>query len=330
MPTPSFVSPAAAPEDWRRLQGEFHRFLASFHPTWGSAQAKSLFQQTERGWLYSLVWRPTAGDALGLAFAQDTPSGSRIHGVWVEPADSRSLARFLHDFEREMGRPVVVITDVLPGMELADQVSFFEERGYWHRAKVLMRREMRRGVLSPPGSSEIRPLLRSDIPELVTLYSRAYHERPGEFWVWTAPDPVADAELTWRSLLDPSGEWVPNHRAEASFVWVANKKVVGAVAVEDRPSGVPYISDLIVDPEHHRHGIGRRLMERTLLELSQGPSEVVELAAIQYGAPYRLYEKIGFREVAPPDGRYDGHWVLGPDPTRGLRGGFSGPRATKD
>jgi GNAT superfamily N-acetyltransferase len=97
-------------------------------------------------------------------------------------------------------------------------------------------------------------------------------------------------------------------------VWQAEEHVVGTVLVEVAPEGTAFIDDLIVEPALQRRGIGRSLLERAIEELTRDVPRRIELTAVRFGAPYRLYLKVGFGEVPPPEGRIDGHWVRGRSP----------------
>jgi ribosomal protein S18 acetylase RimI-like enzyme len=60
------------------------------------------------------------------------------------------------------------------------------------------------------------------------------------------------------------------------------------------PAGV--VHDLVVDPEHRRRGIGRRLLEAMLGELtSRRAPRVVLSTAVQNEPAQRLFASVGFR-----------------------------------
>jgi GNAT superfamily N-acetyltransferase len=197
-----------------------------------------------------------------------------------------------------------------------EQPRLFGPLGFWHREKVRMRREATAVAPRRPGDSEIRAVVPSDLPQMTRAYARAYTERPGEFWLWqSAGEAAAEADEDIGGLLDADGRWEEGFLPNASFVWDSDHGILGFVSLHRREGGVAFVSDVVVDPEHQRRGIGRRLLERALAELTGESPRPVELSAIRYGAPYRLYLSLGFREVGAPDGRLDGHWVRGPDPT---------------
>jgi GNAT superfamily N-acetyltransferase len=116
------------------------------------------------------------------------------------------------------------------------------------------------------------------------------------------------------SHIDSHGKWNANFRADASVVWDVGGRVVGAVLVEEFEKDHPFVEDVIVEPEFHRRGIGRALMEAAILRIMQQTPRTIELAATRFGAPYRLYNQLGFEEIPPPAGSLDGDWVRGPSP----------------
>jgi ribosomal protein S18 acetylase RimI-like enzyme len=62
------------------------------------------------------------------------------------------------------------------------------------------------------------------------------------------------------------------------------------------PAGVLY--DIVVDPEHRRHGVGRMLLDATLEALkSRGAPRVVLSTAERNVAAQRLFDRAGFRRT---------------------------------
>ena len=58
------------------------------------------------------------------------------------------------------------------------------------------------------------------------------------------------------------------------------------------------LHDIIVDPEHREHGVGRKLLDETLAFLqSRGAPRVVLETAERNEAAQRLFEKAGFRRT---------------------------------
>jgi GNAT superfamily N-acetyltransferase len=315
--SPPFSDARSNPELAGRLRDELRRFLTSTYPPWGAHQADSLDRQEAGGRLFSLLWHPSTDDLIGLALAHRRNGSLRIHGLWLQPSGCESLRRFLSDFDRHGTGSLEAITDLLPGLRPEEQPRLFEPLGFWHREKVRMRREATAVPPHRPVASELRSVVPPDLPQMTRVYASAYTERPGEFWLWeSATEAAAEAEEDIGRLLDAGGRWEEGFLPDASFVWDSGGGILGFVSIHRREGGVAFVSDLVVDPRHQRRGIGRRLLERALTELTSESPQPVELSAIRFGAPYRLYRSLGFREVGPPDGRLDGHWVRGPDPTR--------------
>ena len=62
------------------------------------------------------------------------------------------------------------------------------------------------------------------------------------------------------------------------------------------PAGVLY--DIVVDPVHRGHGVGRKLLDATIAALAQkGSPRVVLSTAQQNGAAQHLFEHAGFRRT---------------------------------
>lgn len=311
-----FVPPESDRERLRILTSRHEKYLETAFPGWGTYQSASLARQTANGSLSALLWVSRSGTADGLILVTSSRSPAGVHGVWLEPSTPETLTEILTDLEREVGSPLATVTDVLPGVGPDAQSTVFGGMGFWHREKVLMRRAPggladRRSV--PP---EVRPIRREDLDAVVGLYVRAYTSRPGEFWVWGQPDPAhwTDAREDVMSHLDSRGGWERNFLSSASFVWSTAHGILGAVLVEANRGDCPYIEDLIVEPEFHRRGIGRALMEASIERIMQDGPRAAELAAIRFGAPYRFYQRLGFDEVPPAAGRLDGQWVRGRSP----------------
>jgi GNAT superfamily N-acetyltransferase len=312
---PGRLSPAdAEPELRDSLLAQYRRFLERSHPDWGHRQLAALARQAGSGSLTLSLWRSSSPHATGLVWTQEVPAGACLHGVWIEPGGSETLEALLSDLEAEGTRVVEAVTDVLPEIDAPEQDHLFERRGFWHRAKVLMRREVTVPMGSATGTSQVRGIRRDDLPEIVEIYARAYSYRPGEFWTWTAPDSHAEAVRDVMGHLDQAGQWAPSFLPEASFVYEHEGWLLGAVLVERSHDGAAYVEDLVVDPAHHRQGIGRSLLERAIAEVTQDRPQAIELGAIRFGAPYRLYTRLGFVELPPPRGRLDGHWIRGESP----------------
>lgn len=307
---PAESDPALA----ERLTEEHRRFLEMSYPAWGIRQAGALARQRASGSLSLLLWKGPRGAGTGLVWLETLQTGARVHGLWAEPAGIGSIEEILDAVQRAGTGPVSAVTDVLPGLALEEQSSFFVPKGFWHRAKVLMRRAAQNRAIAPSVFPNVRPITPRDLGPLVGTYARAYSSRPGEFWTWSSPDSWAEAERDIGSHLGADGGWASGFLPNASFVWEDDGRVLGAILVGIGTSGAPYVEDLIVEPESQRKGIGRCLLENAIAELSRQRPVAIELAAIRGGAPYRLYCALGFEEVPPPTGRLDGHWIRGTSP----------------
>ncbi len=297
-----------------RLVERHRQFLEERFPFWGRSQANALARQVDDGSLTIRPWTARDERAIGVAWVQTADGGLRVHGLWTEPTGPGPVTELLADLPRERAGTVQVVTDVLPGFDAEAQEDHFAGLGYWHRAKVLIRRSPDAARIAPPRSPRIRPIAPTDLLAVTRVYAAAYADRPGEFWAWAVPSAAQEAERDLRRHLGPTGGWSDSFLADASQVWDDAGTVRGAVLLGRGGRGHPWVDDLIVEPAFHRQGIGRALLEAAIAQVtSQGP-ENIDLAAIRFGAPYRLYRRVGFEEVPPPEGRLDGHWVRGPSP----------------
>ena len=314
MPHGSIAPAESDLEECRQLTAEHERWLAETFPGWGSRQVKSLTQQKASRRLSALLWESDDRLSRGLALVSPAQNEAGIHGLWLRPWSLRSLGDMLSGVEHEIPGPVQTVTDVLPEPDPEEQSRWFRARGFWHRQKVLMRLTSPTSAETGHAPREIRPLRRADLEQVVGLYVRAHTSRPGEFWTWGPPDNWAEAQRDVMDHVDAEGHWTSDFLPDASFVWESHGRVLGAVLVDADRRGCSYVSDLLVEPEFHRQGIGRSLMERSIQEIQHAGPQLVELAAIRFGAPYRLYRRLGFEEVPPPQGRLDGQWVRGKVP----------------
>jgi len=280
-------------------------------PLWGGRQATALKEQLAHGWLRPLLWQPTPTGPEGLVVVAPLRAGVELHGAVFEPVGAETLRALLRDLEVERGAPAPIVTDALPGVDLEEQSHVLTPLGYWHRAKVLLRRPASGPLPDRPSDGAIRPMAPHDRAALVRLYASAYAKRPGEFWVAETPDPTIDG----REFFDQFASSDPDRFqgdliAHASFVWEEGSEPLGCIVATAGP--IPTVANVMVDPNHQRRGIGERLMVAALHAL-RATERDVELVAVRDSPPYRLYRRFGFAEVPAPEGRRDGHWV---HPTR--------------
>ena len=139
----------------------------------------------------------------------------------------------------------------------------------------------------------------ADAPRLESLRVRAWREAyPGmvEQHVLDDLDPTDPAELAvWRTLID---------EADLRVIVAENEggDLIGFCALAapsrdaDEPEGVAEIVALYVDPEHYRGGVGRAMVKRALLRLSEaGWKECTVWTLTENMRALALYESLGFR-----------------------------------
>jgi ribosomal protein S18 acetylase RimI-like enzyme len=146
----------------------------------------------------------------------------------------------------------------------------------------------------------IRPARREDLPALGRLGSLLVQEHhqfdPRRFIAATEGTAAGYASWLGSQLEQP---------AVIMLVGDRNGKVVGFAygAVEGPdymslrgPAGVLY--DIIVDPDHRREGVGRRLLHAIIEDMyGRGAPRVVLSTATQNLAAQRLFESAGFRRT---------------------------------
>lgn len=309
-----FHSPSTDPDLYNRLKGGLVSFLEETYPRWGRSQAEALLTDVDKGRLFPALWKPTDGSSRGLCLTGGKEGDEGVWGLYLDPSGPAHIRSFLVDLEARDGEGVRSVIDVLPGLGLDEQPALFEPFGYWHFAKVLMRREPTPGLPFFPNRPEIRPARPEDFQAIVRLFGLAYgSERPGEWWVEYSVYSEENARAYLRQFINEDGTWATSSVPEACYVWESAGEVIGAVIV-DNTNNIRTIADLMVAPKYHRQSVGRMLMEAALSTLTERFPGPVELVAIRGGAPQRLYRRLGFKEVPLPEGRRDGRWIKGPPP----------------
>ena len=148
------------------------------------------------------------------------------------------------------------------------------------------------------GGLEIRPLLKSDWPDVVRIYAAG----------------IATGNATFEREPPSWEDWHATHRRDLSFVAVDNAVLgwVAATGVSERCCYAGVVEHSVyVDPEHQGHGVGRRLLE-ALIEATEKQG----IWTIQTGifpenvASVALHRAGGFRVVGRRErlGQLDGVW----------------------
>ena len=151
---------------------------------------------------------------------------------------------------------------------------------------------------APP--STIRPATPADlqtIGRLGALLVRLHHDFDPERFIAAAPRTEQRYASFLGSQLDETNVII--------LVAEWNREVVGYTygGVEDYdymalrgPAGVVY--DIVVDPAHRGHGVGRQLLDATMTALgARGAPRVVLSTAERNETAQRLFERAGFRRT---------------------------------
>jgi GNAT superfamily N-acetyltransferase len=221
---------------------------------------ETLEQGLHSGWLSTYVQQVRPGvDAWFLA---DRPAnrGLRIHALQMTAVSSDSVATLLDELDRSETAPVYAISDLLEGLSVEKQRKLFESRGFSYRALVEMESEGRPPSAQDPKDSDFRPFLPQDRDAFVSLYTRAYNEPEGDYWLFHSPDVKTDASVFLDQFISETGTWANRFVAEASLVGEIAGRMIGNVIVERSSSGAIHVSGLMVDPDYQQQGIGGALL----------------------------------------------------------------------
>lgn len=150
------------------------------------------------------------------------------------------------------------------------------------------------------GSIVVRPATRADmraVGRLGALLVRLHHEfDPLRFMAATSGTEHGYASFLGTQLADPDVVVLVAERA-GEVVGYTYAGVEGVDYMSLRgPAGVLY--DIVVDPAHRGHGVGRMLLEATVAALGEkGSPRVVLSTAQQNEAAQHLFERAGFRRT---------------------------------
>jgi len=91
-------------------------------------------------------------------------------------------------------------------------------------------------------------------------------------------------------------QWYQDVVREASLVAVKDSVVVAAVVVvrDDAHDHVPSLAYAMTEPALQRRGIGRRLIEESILRVAAAGMNELHLAVVRGNPAVGLYQRIGF------------------------------------
>jgi ribosomal protein S18 acetylase RimI-like enzyme len=146
----------------------------------------------------------------------------------------------------------------------------------------------------------IRPAIASDMPtvgKLGALLVRTHHEfDPKRFIAATSRTAQGYGSYLGTQLNEPSVVVLVAER-NGDVVGYTYAGVEGTDYMSLRgPAGVLY--DIVVDPAHRQHGIGRMLLDATIAALEQrGAQQIVLSTAEPNVSAQRLFARAGFRRT---------------------------------
>ncbi len=151
-----------------------------------------------------------------------------------------------------------------------------------------------------PGPPTIRPAAPADLPaigRLGALLVRTHHDfDPERFIAATPRTEYGYASFLGSQLEEPSVIVLVAERG-GEVVGYTYAGVEGTDYMSLRgPAGALY--DIVVDPAHREHGIGRALLDATLAELqARGAPRAVLSTAERNESAQRLFARAGFRRT---------------------------------
>lgn len=238
--------------------------------------------------------------------------GRRIFALYLAEG-RRSKSHFDRFVDRiEWGRrssPVIDFPDESPGLTDQDFRRTLAPLGYVHLRRRRLRLTLFRTEPEAPASAAVRlrSLEPSDAGSLAHLHEHAYGATiEAAFGPTLVPRrDFAALEEKFLGLRGPAP-------AILHACWAASvgPRLVGAIIVESRARGAR-ITDLCVEPELQRHGIGAMLLRQSTRSLYQNGFRSVELGATIENptGSYRFYERRGFVRVPGVAGRIPGLWI---------------------
>jgi ribosomal protein S18 acetylase RimI-like enzyme len=146
----------------------------------------------------------------------------------------------------------------------------------------------------------IRPATAADLPalgRLGALLVRAHHDFDAKRFISATAETEGGYSWFLGTQLDKPSICVLVADDAGEVIGYTYAGVEGRDYMSLRgPAGVLY--DVVVDPAHRKHGVGRQLVEAALAFLKgHGSRQVVLSTATQNAAAQRLFESVGFRKT---------------------------------
>lgn len=132
---------------------------------------------------------------------------------------------------------------------------------------------------------QIRPLLSAEIEQSLSLVRKGFDR-------FEAPDYSEEGTASFYSFLD----LVPKQfAAGALHIWAARKEdlLVGVLALRD----MCHICLLFVEPDFHRQGIARALVQTAADFARKNGQEQLTVNSSPYAVP--VYHRLGFSDLTP-------------------------------
>jgi len=171
------------------------------------------------------------------------------------------------------------------------------------RSEMVLQAPGAPGEASSPAGEQFRPALRTDLVRLAELHRAAYAESFDRYLFLELPDEHEDARREVHEILEGRwGEFLP----EGSCVCERDGRMVGAVLSVRGPTGA-LVADVMVDPGHRGHGVGRRLLTSAVRSMRHAGVDRIYLNVTEGNErALRLYRSLGFaRSLGPTHDWYN-------------------------
>ncbi len=307
-PAGRLVPPPEYPAETLRLISRQRDALVAEGSTWADWSAEEQRKRLLDGSWGGALWIGPGDEAVGLASWESVPDLGRRSSIFLgEGYQTVSVLRGFLDRLEEWppgSTPLLSCSDDIPGLALQLRKTVFGSRGFFR----VLRRDLifpaaRPTPSTPPLNVRLRSLSAADEPALARLMARAYADDPIERSLFERfRDPDEDARYGVNSVLHGQvGRWL----AAASFGVEADGWLIAATLANEFHG--PLITEVLVDPEHRRKGLARRLLAATIAGLRSLGSATPRLVVTSRNErAVNLYLGLGFEPSAEPGG---GLWL---------------------
>ncbi len=312
VPAGGLVPPPEHPAETLRLISRQRDALAAEGFSWADWAADEQRKRLLDGSWGGALWIGPGDEAIGLASWESIPDLGRRGSIWgsIFLGDGYRNGAVLRGFLDRLEQwppgagPLLSCSDDIPGLPLQLRKAVFGSRGFFRVIRRDLVFPLARPLPAPATpTARLRSLSPADEPALAGLLERAYADDAIERSLFEQfRNPTEDARYGVDSVLHGHvGRWLD----AASFGIEADGRLIAATLANEFHG--PLITEVLVDPEHRRKGLARRLLVATLLELrSLGFAAPRLVVTGRNQRAVNLYLGLGFEPSADPAG---GLWL---------------------